>query len=487
MAFDLGALMQDPGFITGLGMLGSNQTPGAAFQGALQTANQNAIDQQKLQQQKFLMAQAQAKQNLNPSQFLLNNEQAGAPTQAAGPATQAALAGQQGAGPGAQIASNTQTPFQPPQGAIGNVDMQGLLGATQKAGMSPEEAQQMAGILDPMTAIKMKLMAQPALVVPNSSSLVAPGPLQLGQGNGGAPAPGTQPGALFTNNNLPPDSQAAQVMNLTKARDMYAPNGPTPDAAKFASLDSALTKATGAQEQSLAQQKQTIENVKTYGDPAMMQPYAHAVATYQSPMPQTRAQTPATQAFMAQVLKENPNYDGKVYPARQAAAESFGSGPHGDILRSQAVAINHLGQLNTLVDALGNGNTPIVNQVANQWSKQNGGTAPTNFEAAKPIVTDEVMKAVLGAGGALGDRDTAQKALDQALTTPQLKGVLNQYTGLLYGQRQGLAQQYKTATGNADFETRFPLNSSPSPAAPLPSKVAPNDAMAELRRRGVIK
>lgn len=487
MAFDLSALMQDPGFITGLGMLGSNQAPGAAFQGALQTANQNAIDQQKLQQQKFLMAQAQAKQNLNPSQFLLSNEQAGAPTQAAGPATQAALAGQQGPQAGAQIAGNTQTPFQPPQGAIGNVDMQGLLGATQKAGMSPEEAQQMAGVLDPMTAIKMKLMSQPALVVPNSSSLVAPGPLQLGQGNGASPAAGTQPGALFTNNNLPPDSQAAQVMNLTKARDMYAPNGPTPDAAKFASLDSALTKATGAQEQSLAQQKQTIENVKTYGDPAMMQPYAHAVATYQSPMPNTRAQTPATQAFMAQVLKENPNYDGKVYPARQAAAESFGSGPHGDILRSQAVAINHLGQLNTLVDALGNDNKPVVNQVANAWSKQNGGTAPTNFEAAKPIVTDEVMKAVLGAGGALGDRDTAQKALDGALSTPQLKGVLNQYTGLLYGQRQGLAQQYQTATGNTDFETRFPLNSSPSPAAPLPSKVAPNDAMAELRRRGVIK
>src|ERR1700732_2616289 len=111
MAFDLSSLMQDPGFVTGLGMLGSQQTPGPAFQGALGTAN------------------------LNRSQYLLNNEQANASPQAAGPATQAALAGMPG---GAQIAGNTQTPFQPPQGAIGNVDMQGLLGASMKAGMGPE-------------------------------------------------------------------------------------------------------------------------------------------------------------------------------------------------------------------------------------------------------------------------------------------------------------------------------------------------------------
>ncbi|WP_156528896.1 hypothetical protein [Caballeronia udeis] len=464
--------------------------------------------------QQLQLAQLKARQNFNPMQYLLSQQAAQQPQQAAGPATQAALAGQQGASNAQQIAGNTTTPYQAPPGAIGNVDMAGLLSGAAKAGMSPEEAQQMAGVIDPMTAIRMKLMSQPAVSVAPGASLVSPGLAQIqamqnpqGGGAGGAQpaagnagagqpsvlgAPGAQPGALFTNTNLPPDSQAAQVMNLTRARDMYAPNGPTPDPAKFASLDAALTKATGAQEQSLAQQKQNIENVKTYGDPALYEPYAQAVAKGQMPPPSNRTQTPATQAFQARVLQINPNYDAKDYEAKQQAVNSFASGPHGDILRSQAVAINHLGQLNTLVDALGNGNMPIVNQVANEWAKQNGGTAPTNFDAAKPIVTDEVMKAVLGAGGALGDRDTAQKALDSALTTPQLKGVLNQYTGLLYGQRQGLAQQYQTATGRTDFESRFPIIGSSSqaqtPSAANPaSNFSQADRLAEARRRGLIK
>src|ERR1700761_5551945 len=103
----LNDFMRNPLFVTGWGMLGSSEAPGPAFmqaagaaqqmqsaRGALAAQQQQmAASRQEMALRNIALQQAQARQNFNPSQYLLSNEQ---------------QAGGQG--------------WQPPQGAIGNVD-----------------------------------------------------------------------------------------------------------------------------------------------------------------------------------------------------------------------------------------------------------------------------------------------------------------------------------------------------------------------------
>jgi hypothetical protein len=101
---------------------------------------------------------------------------------------------------------------------------------------------------------------------------------------------------------------------------------------------------------------------------------------------------------------------------------------------------------------LGNGNIPLFNKVANAVSTQVGGTAPTNFNAVKDIVSNEIVKAIVGSGGGVTDRAAAQAKVTDATTPEQLKTVIDSYKNLFTGQLAGLKQQYEAGTNRKDFE-----------------------------------
>ena len=116
------------------------------------------------------------------------------------------------------------------------------------------------------------------------------------------------------------------------------------------------------------------------------------------------------------------------------------------------VAINHLDQLGGLSDALNNNDIPAINKIGNVIATQFGVAAPTNFEAAKKIVGDEIVKSIVGSGGSVADREDASRSISAASSPAQLKGVIDTYTGLMGGQLGGLQQQYETGTGKKDFD-----------------------------------
>lgn len=60
----------------------------------------------------------------------------------------------------------------------------------------------------------------------------------------------------------------------------------------------------------------------------------------------------------------------------------------------------------------------LVNQARNAYESATGQPAPTNFNAVKGIVADEVNKAALGSGGALADREDLKQQLSAA-NSPQ--------------------------------------------------------------------
>lgn len=197
-----------------------------------------------------------------------------------------------------------------------------------------------------------------------------------------------------------------------------------------------------------------------------------AIGDYRQAPPANRASKEGI-ALMSMVNAYNPSYDATQYGSKVKARNDFTTGKNGNTVRSLNVAVQHLDQLGTLSDALGNGNVQAANQIGNAFNTQFGGDQATNFNAAKQIVGDEIVKAIVGAGGGVGDREKAQESISAASSPRQLKGVIQTYQGLMSGQIKGLKQQYEKSTGLNDFEgylapeTQAKLQSHTIAAAPI--------------------
>lgn len=159
--------------------------------------------------------------------------------------------------------------------------------------------------------------------------------------------------------------------------------------------------------------------------------------------------------MLALASQFDPSYDQKNYNAISQAVNKFATGPQGNAVRSLNVAIEHMDTARKLGEALKNKDTPIFNKIANEFATQTGKAAPTNFDAVKEIVADEVVKGVIGGAGALADREAAAKKIKAASSPEQMAGVLDSWTELLGGQLKGLERQYEGATRRKDFREKY--------------------------------
>lgn len=221
--------------------------------------------------------------------------------------------------------------------------------------------------------------------------------------------------------------------------------------------NAALTKATGG------------------GDPATVDEVAKHIADgTMQPLTAQALRTPAGMRIMARVYEFNPDYDAKTYGAQAKAVKDFSTGKQGNTVRSLNVAMSHLDTLGDLGKALNNGNVKGFNKLAQSLAEQTGQPAPTNFDAAKKIVADEVVKAIVGSGGGVADRDEAAKAFEKANSWAQLGGAITTAKKLMGGQLEGLRKQYEQSTGRKDFDKQFLTpeseSLSPSGTAPLPGQ-----------------
>lgn len=186
---------------------------------------------------------------------------------------------------------------------------------------------------------------------------------------------------------------------------------------------------------------------------------AEAIANYDVPLPPRPANMRNPLAaqrwdeLFAAVKAKNPNYSVQDYAVSQKALKDFSTGQQGNSVRSFSVAISHLDTLQNLANALKNGDAQLINRLSNAWKEQTGQAAPTNFETAKQIVADEVVKAIVGSGsGALGDRESAAATIKRASSPEQLSGSISTYKELMNGQLKGLRRQYEETTKRKDFD-----------------------------------
>jgi hypothetical protein len=173
---------------------------------------------------------------------------------------------------------------------------------------------------------------------------------------------------------------------------------------------------------------------------------ARAIASGQAaPITGFALAKPQGQAVMRRVFEINPTYDETTYGAKAKAAKDFTSGSQGNALRSVSTANAHLDQMGELVDALNNGNMQLVNKISNAYAAQTGNPAPTNFDAVKNIIGQEVVKAIVAGGGTGGERDEAARAFTSAASPAQLKGVIQHYRMVMGAQQQNLLEQRRAA------------------------------------------
>jgi hypothetical protein len=149
------------------------------------------------------------------------------------------------------------------------------------------------------------------------------------------------------------------------------------------------------------------------------------------------------------VQAADPTYDAQQYKTKQGIETAFTAGLPARTLKSINVADDHLKVLNSTIGALQNGDVKLLNQLGNAITTQMGAPAPTDFNGVKTIVADELVKAILGGAGALGDRKAIQETVSAASSPEQLQSMIKRYQQLMDGQRTGLAEQYKSGGGNS--------------------------------------
>lgn len=123
-----------------------------------------------------------------------------------------------------------------------------------------------------------------------------------------------------------------------------------------------------------------------------------------------------------------------------------GSGKGAQTVNSISVAVDHLDTLRQLADALKNKNMPLFNQLSQAWAQQNGQAAPTNFDAARQIIGQEIVKAVVSGGGGVSERNAAQSILDKKLSPQQIGGAIDAIEKLMAGQLRGQKRTYEAGT-----------------------------------------
>lgn len=198
----------------------------------------------------------------------------------------------------------------------------------------------------------------------------------------------------------------------------------------------------------------TPYETELYAPPQAIDQTAQMIANYQmAPLNGYALRTPIGAEIMGKVKQLNPKYDATTYQTKQTARTAFATGKQGNIVRSLSVATNHLDQLAEAAHALAQGNIPAVNAVVNTYARHTGSPGVTSFNAMKEIVGDEVVKAVVGTGGAESDREAIKDAFNAANSPAQLEGVITHYQGLMAGQLNGLRRQYQRATGLDDFNS----------------------------------
>lgn len=156
--------------------------------------------------------------------------------------------------------------------------------------------------------------------------------------------------------------------------------------------------------------------------------------------------------FFSRLAAYDPTYDQTQYATKSAVRREFTVGNASRNIRALNTAIGHIGQLGDAVDALNNGNLPVLNKIANVYKTQTGQSAPVVFDAIKNAVSGELATTFKGVSGTDQEIANMSQTIHNAQSPNQLRDIAKTYGQLLSSRLDALNSQYQEGMGKpADF------------------------------------
>ena len=153
--------------------------------------------------------------------------------------------------------------------------------------------------------------------------------------------------------------------------------------------------------------------------------------------------SPYFQQLMQAVSQYDPNFSASRYQVRL----DFEKGKMRDSRLAFGQALNHLGTLESLSDAMGNKDIPRLNQFINMVKQETGNPDINNFDTAKQAVGEELMRAFRQVNASEREaRDWEDKF--RAIKSPeQIKGAIRTAAKLLDGRLKEMNNIWDTSMG----------------------------------------
>jgi hypothetical protein len=178
---------------------------------------------------------------------------------------------------------------------------------------------------------------------------------------------------------------------------------------------------------------------------------AEQIASYNAPplsgFAMARGQGPE---IMKRIKEVNPEYNAQKYQVAQRVRNDFASGAQSaKSMDAMNTVVHHLSVFDDLGKALQNRDTNAINRVVNYVRSELGHPEVTNFDTAKGIISDEVIKAVVGSG-AVFDREGMQRNLNSARSPEQLQQQASEIRRLMAGRMGAMYQRWSSVPLPAD-------------------------------------
>ena len=128
--------------------------------------------------------------------------------------------------------------------------------------------------------------------------------------------------------------------------------------------------------------------------------------------------------IMSKVYAQDKDFNESETATQARSRNDFIAEQTSSKIRSLNASFEHLDTLKDLAGAMGSNNPKTINSLFNKVSTEFGGVDVNNFDAARGIVSAEIVNSVVKSGGTEAERDDAKKILDSAKTPEQLAGAI---------------------------------------------------------------
>jgi hypothetical protein len=158
--------------------------------------------------------------------------------------------------------------------------------------------------------------------------------------------------------------------------------------------------------------------------------------------------------LLAMVSQYNPEYDEKLYGEGQKAIGEFTSGAtHRNIIAINTLS-HHLVPFAEAASALDNNDTQALNKLKNYFSRELGSEVPTNFEALRHLVSDEIANTFKTTGATDSTIKNAADTVYAAQSPGQLLGALKRLARLAEGRIRAIGNKYDVTFGQGAFDKK---------------------------------